>query len=172
MKLARFLNYPVGQHKVEAFEPPTPPLPRRTLTGAGNPDTSAISIPAGAAQEMPPAPAPSAPQPAMAAQPPLPSAPTVSSFITPQSVTSFAGGTAATTLIWQVSQILFPGAGATPWAGFFSAVAVGALIYWVSTSDQNLDHSRSEKIKGMIFAFLNCLVLFCAALGARASYGR
>lgn len=68
-------------------------------------------------------------------------------------------------LIWQVAQRLFGASANTPWIPFWSAIAVGTVIYLMSVGDKNVSMSTREKIIGGFIALVNSLVLFSAALG-------
>jgi hypothetical protein len=89
----------------------------------------------------------------------------VPSFITPASLASVSGGTAAVTLLSQVAKTLFGKAAATPWIPFFCALAVGAAIYFISVEDKNVHLSVGERAAGVFIALLNSMVLFSATLG-------
>ena len=92
-------------------------------------------------------------------------APAVPSFITPASLVSVSGGTAAVTLLWTVSKTLFGARADTPWVPFFCALIVGTAIYLISLQDQNTVLTPKDKTVGIIIAFLNSMVLFAAARG-------
>src|SRR6267154_174832 len=89
----------------------------------------------------------------------------VPSFITPASLASVSGGTAAVTLLWTVAKALFGKTAEMPLIPFVCALAVGAAIYWLSVADKKVKMSAREKVVGTFIAFLNSMVLFSASLG-------
>jgi hypothetical protein len=89
----------------------------------------------------------------------------VPSFITPASLVSVSGGTAAVAIIWQVAKTLFGHLAMTPVVPFVISLLVGGAIYLISTGDKHVKMSSKEKAVGLFIAFVNSLVLFNAALG-------
>jgi len=108
-------------------------------------------------------PAPTAAVPAVPPQEAAQAA--VPSFITPASLASVSGGTAAVTLLWTVAKALFGKTAEMPLIPFVCALAVGAAIYWLSVADKKVKMSAREKVIGTFIAFLNSMVLFSASLG-------
>src|SRR6185295_13890900 len=90
---------------------------------------------------------------------------TVSAFITPQSLISFPIASVVVKLLWRVAGALVDVAQTNNWVGLAAALAVGTLLYFVSTSDETLALSRRQKLIGATFALINTLVLFAAAAG-------
>lgn len=88
------------------------------------------------------------------------------SFVTPQSITSFAGASFVVGLLWQSSEYLHAGASQSQLVGLGISVIVGAFLFFISATDPNGKkmQARDWFIDGIV-AFINSLVLFSAALG-------
>ena len=89
----------------------------------------------------------------------------VSAFITEQSLVSFPIATGVVKLIWFVTGMVVENAEKTNWVGLIIALAVGILIYAISTSDTTLTLTPRQKLVGIAIALINALVLFAAAAG-------
>lgn len=89
----------------------------------------------------------------------------VPSFITPASLVTVSGGTAAVTLLWQVSKLLVGKSAGSPWVPFVISVLVGTVIYLISIQDKKVQATMEEKVVGMFIGFVNSMVLFAAAVG-------
>lgn len=101
---------------------------------------------------------------------PPPSEP-IGQFITPQSLTSFAGATGAISLIWAFVSGIVPQIAQSPWmsnvVGFLISALIGMMIYWINTSDPAAPamSARDRRI-AVVIAALNTLVLYSASFGA------
>jgi hypothetical protein len=89
----------------------------------------------------------------------------VPAFITPASLITVSGGTAAVTLLWTVAKALAGDHAKSSWVPFGISLVVGLFIYIASLSDKSVRISSREKAVGVFVAFLNSMVLFCAAMG-------
>lgn len=116
------------------------------------------SLPAAASAASPPIPAPMAAAPAVAS-------PAVPAFITTASLITVSGGTAAVTMLWQVSKVLVGKPAGSPWLGFFFSPMTGGAIYLLSIQDKKVQATLREKVIGAFIGFLNSMVLFSAAVG-------
>ncbi len=97
---------------------------------------------------------------AVAASAPAP-AQTVGSFVTPESVATFSGMTAAIPLIWTFIE----GVGGIQhrlWIGAAIAVCCGALLYGADASDPNRSPSPARQWR-ILAALVNTILLFNAA---------
>ncbi len=86
-------------------------------------------------------------------------------FLTPQSLATFPGATAAGLLIWRVVDVLHPAWASVIWVPFVIALILGAFIWWIGVSDPNADQSARYKITTAGIALLNTLQIFASLLG-------
>ena len=108
----------------------------------------------------PPAPIPG--QPLAAAEGPPP--PQAGSFVSPQSLATFSGMTAAITVIWGFVEGI-GGFGHLLWIGAVIAVICGAMLYWADATDPNRSPSPSKPMR-ILAAVVNTILLFNAASGS------
>lgn len=103
--------------------------------------------------------------------PPTPPDSPVGQFITAESLTTFTGATGAISLIWGFVANNVPAVHSDPmlknWVGFIIAAIVGALIYWINTTDPSAPVTPSQKRIGIVIAALNTLVLYSASFGTQ-----
>jgi len=87
-------------------------------------------------------------------------------FVTPQSLTTFAGASTAVTLLWQVAGLVHHGWDKSHAVALVCALLIGALLYFISESDPNRGPitTREYAIDAAV-ALINTLVLFTAAIG-------
>jgi hypothetical protein len=95
----------------------------------------------------------------------------IGQFITPQSLTSFAGATGAISLIWAFVSGIVPQIAQSPWmsnvVGFLISALIGTMIYWINTSDPAAPAmSTRDRQIAVVIAALNTLVLYSASFGA------
>jgi hypothetical protein len=96
-----------------------------------------------------------------------PSSP-VGTFITPQSLVSFPGATAAISLIWGViNRVAAPAPTARNLIGLAICFVVGMVIYWINITDPAVPATPREKQIGFVIALLNICMLFSASFGAQ-----
>lgn len=101
--------------------------------------------------------------------PPEPSPSREGVFVTPQSLTSFAGASFAVTAATQVCYRLVPLFAGNLWVPFICALLVGTIVFMINELDpQKTPKSRREWFIGVAVAFINSIVLFDAAIGAGA----
>lgn len=96
-----------------------------------------------------------------------PSAERQGAFVTPQSLTTFAGASTAVTLLWKISGLLHTGWDKSHRVALLCALVIGAVLYFISESDPNrgpIINWRDYAIDGVV-ALINTLVLFTAAIG-------
>jgi hypothetical protein len=88
-------------------------------------------------------------------------------FLTPQSLVTFPGATAAGLLIWRVAIVLFPASTSVSsvWVPFVIALVLGAFIWWIGVSDPDAHMNTREKITAAGVALLNSLQIFASLLG-------
>ena len=88
-------------------------------------------------------------------------------FVTPQSLTSFAGASGITTLIWRTSGLLQEGWDKEPLVALLIAALVGAAIYLINETDPARGPvTGRERLIGIFIAIINTIVIFSAAVGA------
>ncbi|HEX8620977.1 MAG TPA: hypothetical protein VF718_03330 [Allosphingosinicella sp.] len=88
-------------------------------------------------------------------------------FVTPQSLVSFAGATAAVTAVWKGLGIVRPDWGQSPVVALTISALVGLAIYLIGETDPAAPAAttRQRLISGLI-AIINTFVIFSAAVGA------
>jgi hypothetical protein len=96
---------------------------------------------------------------------PVPHAQAVPSFITPASLVTVSGGTAAVTMVWGAAKKLVGMSADTPWVPFGISLLIGVVIYMLSVGDDKVQLTTREKITDAVVGFLNSMVLFSAAVG-------
>jgi hypothetical protein len=101
-------------------------------------------------------------QPLAAAAAPAPAQ--AGSFVTPQSLASFSGMTAAITVIWAFIEGVI-GLGHLLWIGAVIAACCGALLYWTDASDPNRSSNPPTPMR-ILAAVVNTILLFNAASGS------
>lgn len=90
-------------------------------------------------------------------------------FVTPQSITTFAGATGVVTLLWRSAGALHPGWESNPRVAFVCALVIGLLIYVLNETDPtNTSKSARDRLVNLAIAFINTLVLYSATVGATA----
>jgi hypothetical protein len=99
----------------------------------------------------------------MAANAPAP-AQQAGSFVTPQSLLTFSGMTAAITVIWAFIEGI-GGLGHMLWLGAVVAACCGALLYWTDASDPNRSPTPPTPMR-ILAAVVNTVLLFNAASGS------
>ncbi len=87
-------------------------------------------------------------------------------FIAPQSLTTFAGASAAVNVIWRVLGSTFPAWGGENATLLVIALLVGTLVYLIS---ENPGASGQERLVGIGVAIVNSFLLAAAALGISAA---
>ena len=100
-------------------------------------------------------------QPAAAAAEPSQQA---GSFVTPQSLATFSGMTAAITVIWGFIEGL-GGFRHALWIGAAIAAVCGVLLYWTDATDPNRSPLPSRPVR-IFAAVVNTILLFNAASGS------
>lgn len=87
-------------------------------------------------------------------------------FVTPQSLTSFAGASGAVLLMWRGLGAIRPGWGSSGGVAFVCALIIGTVVFAISETDPKRGPmtSRDYFVDGVV-ALLNVLVLFSAAVG-------
>jgi hypothetical protein len=101
---------------------------------------------------------------------PLAGAPatTVSAFLTPESLVTFPGASAAVLILWKVAGGLVPNWSGSRWVALVLALVIGLLVYLISNSDKTLDHAPAtfaQKLTTGAIALINSLFLYAAAVG-------
>lgn len=88
-------------------------------------------------------------------------------FVTPQSLTTFAGASGVVGLLWRTLSAIAPGWGGSVVAAFACALLVGAVLFAISETDPQRGPLavRDYLVDGFV-ALVNVLVLFSAAVGA------
>lgn len=86
-------------------------------------------------------------------------------FLTPQSLVTFPGATAAGLLIWRVADVLYPASASVIWVPFVIALVLGAFIWWIGVSDPEAHMTPRDMIVAAGIALLNTLQIFASLLG-------
>jgi hypothetical protein len=86
-------------------------------------------------------------------------------FLTPQSLVTFPGATAAGLLISRVVDKLVPAVHASVWVPFVIALVLGAFIWWIGISDPAADQSKRYRVMSAGIALINSLQIFASLLG-------
>lgn len=91
-------------------------------------------------------------------------------FVTPQSISSFAGASFVVGLLWKSSGYLEPSWSQSNLAGLLISAAVALFLFLVSVTDpaRTKPSPRDWLIEGVV-ALINGLVLFSAALGGKTA---
>lgn len=82
-------------------------------------------------------------------------------FTSGQSAATFAGGSAAITIVWQVLGAVLPAIAKYKPFPVFLALGLGSVFYWLSPSGT----TAKEKWLGFVYAVLNSFTVAAAALG-------
>lgn len=94
-------------------------------------------------------------------------------FVTPQSLTSFAGASLVITVIWKILLgSIDPAWRESRVAALICAIVVGAVIFVINETDPDAGerNARTVAIDGFV-AFVNALILFSTAVGATTAAG-
>lgn len=86
-------------------------------------------------------------------------------FLTPQSLATFPGATAAGLLIWRVVDVLQPAWASVIWVPFVIALVLGAFIWLIGVSDPDAHMDRRDIMVTAGIALLNTLQIFASLLG-------
>jgi hypothetical protein len=92
----------------------------------------------------------------------------VSAFLTPQSLATFPGASAAVLILWKVAGQLVPAWKESRLVPLALALLVGLLVYLISNADRALDHAPAtfvQKLTTGMIALFNSLFLYAAAVG-------
>lgn len=93
---------------------------------------------------------------------------TQGTFVTPQSITTFAGASGLITLIWTVAVSIDPAQSNSTLVPAISSLVIGGILFLISESDPKRGPLtlRDYLIDGLV-ALANVPVLYMAALGTR-----
>lgn len=93
-------------------------------------------------------------------------------FVTPQSLTSFAGASGVVVILWKATGLLNPAWPTASGAAFVCAFLVGAFLFYISESDPARGQlTMRDYVTDAFVGFVNILVLFSAAVGGTAVVG-
>ncbi|MEP5758695.1 MAG: hypothetical protein ABJ327_05150 [Litoreibacter sp.] len=96
---------------------------------------------------------------------------TKATFLTPQTLITFPGATAAIVIVWQSVEALLPKLQDSIWVPFVISAVVGLFIFIIGVSDPDSKMSKRDITIGFLVSIINVFYLFGSATGISAVTG-